>query len=437
MKILDEFVAIKRIKEGYSLSRFGDGEMKMIWRRSSVYKLQKYDEVLREKLLRIFQVPLKRLLIGVPNPLCTRLWVTAFIKEFEKFVGTTACKGGSFVSAFFSRPSIVSLDSEAYFEEIKNLWKGREVVLINFNPKLAEHYLFRDSIVKFIEIPRRDCFLLYDKILELCKSYYKENRLFLVSAGPVATCLAYDIASVRGQCIDIGQIALEYSIFKGETNVEKWTSQNAYKTKRGYLRGKNDDVSVNIHHTKEKLQRRLEAGVVIDFGNAFRLINAFIYFADYVDKNLPLLDVGTREGWFLEVLTKAGFKDVQAIEVSPEAIAIVRANGWKITEIDAQKMDFQELFGTITAIHVLEHCSEPQKMVDNMYRALRKDGILYLEIPLELKPFPANSAHFSSFPEMADLFSLFGNEWKRLICEVVLANKAGTKRTLRSVWKKI
>lgn len=197
-----------------------------------------------------------------------------------------------------------------------------------------------------------------------------------------------------------------------------------------------DDVKTNILHTKEGLGRRDEKGVIMSEGNFLRLINAFMFFASYVDKTLPLLDIGTREGWFLEFLLKIGFINVRSIEVSPEAVAIVKSKGLRVQKVDVQKMDFINKFGTITAIHVLEHCSNPKIAVNNMYKALEKGGILYLEIPLEDNPCPMKSGHFSSFPNEGALFNLFNKEWKRLAHNIVIMNKAGTKRNLRTVWLK-
>jgi len=197
-----------------------------------------------------------------------------------------------------------------------------------------------------------------------------------------------------------------------------------------------NDIKVNIIHTKEGLQRRVEDGIVMNEGNFVRLLNAFMYFTDCVNKDLPLLDIGTREGWFLEFLIKAGYKDVQAIEICQEGVDQVKAKGLRCTKMDVQKMPFQNLFGTITAIHVLEHCSNPQIVVHNIYNALMKEGILYIEIPLESDANPNKSAHFSSFPRKEVLFNLFDARWSLLKNEVVNMNNIGTKRNLRSVFRK-
>lgn len=198
-----------------------------------------------------------------------------------------------------------------------------------------------------------------------------------------------------------------------------------------------NDINTNIVHTKEGLERREDAGVIMSEGNFFRLINAFMFFADYIDKALPLLDIGTREGWFLEFLLKTGITNVQAIEVSPEAVEIVKNKGLRIVKMDVQKMDFHDQFGIITAIHVLEHCSNPKMAISNIYKALKKEGVLYLEIPLEDNLCPTKSAHFSSFPNEGALFDLFNKKWKRLSYDIIIMNKAGTKKNLRTIWRKL
>jgi len=431
----------KRLKMGFSLSRYGDGELKVI-RGGSITNMQKYDEVLKQKLLKVFEHPLSKLLIGIPDPLCTRPYVSKFHRYFDKFIlGRSAKEKSVFVSSFFSRPSLVSEDSEVFFGKMKGIWKEREIVLINFNPELPDHFLFRDNKSEFIQISRNNCFSEYKRIMSSCQQFYNQNKLFLISAGPVATCLAYDLCSVGEQAIDIGGIAFEQSLFAGDLHPERWVYQDSYKIKRGYLKGINDmrlnDVKTNITHTKAGLQRRKDAGIVMSEGNFVRLLNAFMYFVQYTDKQLPLLDVGTREGWFLKFLTNTGYVDVQAIEVCPDAISMVRRSGFKVTEMDVQKMEFQDMFGTITAIHVLEHCSNPVKAVENIYNALRRNGVLYVEIPLETKVDPNRSGHFSCFPEVKNLLVLFDNRWKVLSHEVQIMNKAGTKKNCRALFKKI
>ena len=198
-----------------------------------------------------------------------------------------------------------------------------------------------------------------------------------------------------------------------------------------------NDLEINIAHTRQGLKRRDDRRVEISEGNLHRLVDAFMYFVEFSDKTLPILDVGTREGWFLEFLLKVGYTDVRGIEISPEAVAIVKSKGLNVIEIDVREMTFKEEFGTITLIHLIEHCSNPQKVVEVVYNALKEGGILYLEIPLEINFLPFRSGHFCCFPEPGNLFALFDNaKWSMLSHEVITINAAGSKRNLKVVFKK-
>ena len=114
--------------------------------------------------------------------------------------------------------------------------------MINFNPNLSNHFLFDNcSHLSFLEIPRNDCFFQYKRIFNYCRGLYKTNTIFVFSAGPTATCLAYDICRDGEQGIDIGALVFEYQIFKGDLDPTRYTYQNLYrKGKRGYLRGINE-----------------------------------------------------------------------------------------------------------------------------------------------------------------------------------------------------
>jgi len=234
MLILNEYKTIDKMKEGYSLARYGDGEFFRLLRSpKGISKLQKFDERLKEKLFTVFSKPLEKLLIGIPRMDKPKQWVMNFNKGFSKFISDKrAYRESVFVSAFVSRPSLVGRDTQEYFDKVKSIWKDRKIVLINFNPNLLDHYFFKGHDINFIKISRRDCFDDYDSIYSECKKLYSQKKIFLASAGPTATCLAYDLTSNGEQCIDIGQIAFEYSLFKNENNLQGWTSQNEYRKKK-------------------------------------------------------------------------------------------------------------------------------------------------------------------------------------------------------------
>jgi len=235
----EEFI-VSKINEGYSMARYGDGEFKMI-HGQSITNMQEHNKALKRKLLKVFTKPLRKLLIGIPDPLCTRPYVEGFHKNFDEFISDKLAKINSiFISSFFSRPSLINKDSNEYFDMIKDIWMSRDIVLVNFNSQLPDHFLFQDSMCDFISIPRNNCFVKYKQIMNSCRKFYNQDKMFILSAGPTATCLAYDLCFEGEQALDMGGIAFEYSLFKGESHPEQWVYQDSYKIKRGYLRGIND-----------------------------------------------------------------------------------------------------------------------------------------------------------------------------------------------------
>lgn len=231
MNILNEYQTIEKLKEGYSISRFGDGEFfNVIKNKKAINKMQEYNDELRKKLLYIFDNPLDKLMLGIPRMDNPDRWVKNFNKEFSLFIKDKKSYNKSiFASAFISRPSMVNNSNNYYFDTFKSIWDGRDVAIINFNEHIVVSELFDNCYVKYIKISRRNCFSDYDLILDKCKKYFKRSVLFLISAGPTASCLAYDICSFDEQCIDIGQIVFEYLIAKHTVNLEEWTSQNSYR----------------------------------------------------------------------------------------------------------------------------------------------------------------------------------------------------------------
>ncbi len=57
--------------------------------------------------------------------------------------------------------------------------------------------------------PERDAFLKYEQIMEAVLKT-DPGRLVLIAMGPTATVLAYDLAKMGYQALDIGHIDIEY-----------------------------------------------------------------------------------------------------------------------------------------------------------------------------------------------------------------------------------
>lgn len=133
-----------------------------------------------------------------------------------------------------------------------------------------------------------------------------------------------------------------------------------------------------------------------------------------------LLDIGCSSGGFLRTLKGADWK-LYGIEISPEEARRAEASsGAQVFVGGILNAPFSEAsFDVITGFHVLEHVSDPNHVIENMWKWLKPGGILYLHVPnieaLEARIFrsywyglelPRHSYHFSPI-SLSRLFAHF------------------------------
>ena len=74
--------------------------------------------------------------------------------------------------------------------------------------------LFGDAkSVRRIICPAKNAFEKYDEILNAILDFAEKDDLILISLGPTATVLAYDVYKAGYQAIDFGQLDNEYEWF--------------------------------------------------------------------------------------------------------------------------------------------------------------------------------------------------------------------------------
>ena len=99
---------------------------------------------------------------------------------------------------------------------LKEIWKERDVVIIEgAHSRLGVgNDLFNNTnSLHRVLCPPKDAFKKYDEILQYVIEYVKKDRLLLISLGPTATVMAYDLHRSGYQAIDLGHIDLEYEWF--------------------------------------------------------------------------------------------------------------------------------------------------------------------------------------------------------------------------------
>ena len=246
------------IKHNKSISRYGDGEFLIIFKRGISF--QNYFQELAKRLLEILNSHDKNLLVGIYYPYKAKdlkPYIPGHISYWKAFTNGVKFhffqiikQDKKFYSAGISRFYFKFKDksiSKRLLSKFRQIWGGRDVLIIEGEiSKLGVgNDLFNNTnSIKRIICPEKNSFRVYNKILKTALNF-EQNNLILISLGPTATVLAYDLSKLGYQALDIGHIDREYElmikkekrwIFKGEKKPDvsgkemiKYKNQIKYK----------------------------------------------------------------------------------------------------------------------------------------------------------------------------------------------------------------
>ena len=211
-----------------SLSRISDGELDLI--EGTKRDFQPHSEKLAKRLKEVLDSPADdNILICIPAVFHFRnyinldyrsrfFWLHNFIKrDFSKLVINNKIYYDTNVTRLFIcyRKSKREKIAKRLVTGFKQIWNGKDVILVEgkFTRVGYGNDLFDNAkSLKRITCPRIDAFDKYDEILKSAVEQGKD-KLFLLSLGPTATILAYDLAKLGYRAIDIGNIDFEYECY--------------------------------------------------------------------------------------------------------------------------------------------------------------------------------------------------------------------------------
>ncbi len=211
-------------RENLSVIRFGDGAVFLIDGGNTAF--QPYQKQLAEKLESIIQAKDPRLLICIPG-VFGRLdmfepyayWfnmhhVYRHAHEWKALTNPSQIYGDTNMT----RPYLAYKDKKhagAIFAQLFSIWEGKDVVLIEGAKSrlgVGNDMFAKTKSVKRILCPAENAFAAYDRIKrEAEKSDTK--ALILISLGPAAKVLAYDLFKLGFRVLDIGHIDMEYEMY--------------------------------------------------------------------------------------------------------------------------------------------------------------------------------------------------------------------------------
>lgn len=226
-KVIDDIETLHLIRDqGCSVARFGDGEIALV--HGDHIKFQTFDSEIQSRLCEVLESDDKNILICIPNiftlkSLCHLtyeskvFWLNELI--IHKHIWYSLPKQNKvYYDACITRPYIRNQDkthSALLFKLLKEVWNQRDVILIEgkYSRLGVGNDLFQGcNSLRRILCPPEHAYTKYNEILSASTQIPKDS-LILISLGPTATILAYDLHQLGYQAFDLGHIDLEYEWF--------------------------------------------------------------------------------------------------------------------------------------------------------------------------------------------------------------------------------
>lgn len=226
------------IKDNKSICRFGDGEFAIM--QGGVVKFQQFHPVLAERLKEIVVSNDESILIGIPDSMgsleryriASKEWTRIYYGYNREKIYRFLDMAKTYYDAGVTRPYLNLANKELGIQILDlfpSLWNEREVVFVEgeYTRAGVGNSLFNNAkSIERVICPNFDAFHLYDKIFDVTCKLPKE-KLILIALGPTATVLAYDLAKLGYQAIDLGHLDIEYEWYKGGAKVAQ-SVQNKY-----------------------------------------------------------------------------------------------------------------------------------------------------------------------------------------------------------------
>ena len=215
---IDEIVTHKK-----SISRFGDGEFRLIIKERDIVFQNLSDEI-ADRLNEVLNSKLENHLVAIPSSFVSvkelkrdaKIHWLHFINSYGDIVARSIVDkkyvfGDAFISRFYI-DYIRKKNSVNVVNQLKKIWNNQHILIVEgeYSRLGVGNDLFNNALsIERIICPSKDAYSKYEEIVELSQKYGKD-KLILIALGPTATVLAYDLAKSNFWAIDIGHVDVEY-----------------------------------------------------------------------------------------------------------------------------------------------------------------------------------------------------------------------------------
>lgn len=272
-KTYSEEETMEMARNGWSLSRYGDGELRLATGGSCISQRELSDG-LRLELREILARPVDKCLVCIPNFLSKTPkrvnWENYAEPRYLKLYNPKMKYGSAFVTRPDSAPWI---DTDEYWNKVPLLWKGKHVVLVVGNQKsLTEDYIAKDAAsVTVIMGPDTNAYREINNLetQTLAAAKLRNPSVAVMCLGPTATVLAWRLAKKGIHSLDLGHIGMFMRHAGAYRYVQRDLLSKAYQDEMTSLHESNSKWgSDGAKYAQEvtAFAQSIEAKTILDYG---------------------------------------------------------------------------------------------------------------------------------------------------------------------------
>lgn len=141
----------------------------------------------------------------------------------------------------------------------------------------------------------------------------------------------------------------------------------------------------------------------------------------FIPTDALVLDLGCNKGFETLIISKTN--KVVAIDLFEDFVNVAKQRGVDARVMDFHKMTFNDEFDCVYSNNSMEHARYPAHVIDGIFRALRRDGILIIGMPTDGNNLESNDpAHYFKATK-EDVLSLLKNKFEILRVEEIDAKE--------------
>lgn len=204
---ISEYDTLRLAQIGTSLARFGDGEFNICLGSNSISQV--YDHVLQKELLDILNGYNADTLLPCIPALNEPTPRAEFWSRFKQSVGVKVhLHAPRYGSSFISRPdNAPRIDRPLYWEMVRELWRGRDVIYVGGAALLANVMAKDAANIQIVACPKTNAYADIDRIEAECANRNRGRRV-IIALGAAGTALAARLARRGIHALDLGHIGM-------------------------------------------------------------------------------------------------------------------------------------------------------------------------------------------------------------------------------------